>query len=186
MNAFPWALALHLVSVVSLFAGLLYVVRLFIYHVEALEKPEPERSVLVPQYILMEKRLWYAIVNPALVGTTVFGLWLMWMIHAWTFPWFRVKLALVLLLFGYQGICGRIRRELAAGRYKGSARTLRLWNEAATVLLFTIVFTVVFRRPMGAVYGLIAVVVLGLVGGSVFFLKRRAKRNTLNEFNQSS
>ena len=111
MDAYAWAKALHLVSVISLFAGLFYSVRLFIYHVEALEKPEHERAVLIPQYTLMERRLWLAIVNPALIGTTVFGLWLMWQIHAWTQPWFHVKLALLFLLFGYHGICSRIRRS---------------------------------------------------------------------------
>ncbi len=175
MNAYSWVLALHLVSVVSLFAGLFYAVRLFVYHIEALERPEHERAVLVPQYILMEKRLWRAIVNPALIGTTVFGLWLAWMTDAWTQPWFHVKLLLVLFLFGYHGICGRIRRQLARGICKWSSKSLRLWNEVATVLLFTIVFTAVFKRPIGAGYGLIAVVVLGLAGGAVFFLKRRAR-----------
>src|SRR6185295_13959010 len=127
MEAYAWAKALHLVSVVSLFTGLFYIVRLFIYHIEALEKPEHERAVLVPQFILMEKRLWYAIVNPALIGTTVFGLWLMGMIHAWTQPWFQVKLVLLFFLFGYHGICSRIRRQLAAGNCKWSSRSLRIW-----------------------------------------------------------
>ena len=175
MGLYAWAKALHLVSVVSLFAGLFYSVRLFIYHVEALEKPENERAVLVPQYILMEKRLWHAIVNPALFGTTVFGLWLMGMIHAWTQPWFQVKLGLLILLFTYHGVCSRIRRHLARGRCKWSSRSLRLWNEAATLLLFTIVFTAVFKRPLGAGYGLMSVAVLGLVGGAVFLLARRRK-----------
>ena len=99
MESYVWAKALHLVSVVSLFAGLFYLVRLFIYHVEALERPENERAVLVPQYILMEKRLMLAIVNPALIGTTVFGLWLMSIIHAWVLPWFQLKIFFLLLLF---------------------------------------------------------------------------------------
>ncbi|HAO99226.1 MAG TPA: protoporphyrinogen IX oxidase [Fibrobacteres bacterium] len=175
MDAYAWAKALHLVSVISLFAGLFYSVRLFIYHVEALEKPEHERAVLIPQYTLMERRLWLAIVNPALIGTTVFGLWLMWQIHAWTQPWFHVKLALLFLLFGYHGICSRIRKQLARGVFKWSSKSLRLWNEAATVLMFSIVFTAVFKRPVGAGYGLIAVAVLGLIGGAVFVLTRRNK-----------
>jgi len=176
MDVYAWAKALHLVSIVSLFAGLFYIVRLFIYHVEALEKPENERAVLAPQYALMEKRLWHAIVNPALIGTTVFGIWLMIQIHALTMPWFHVKLVLLFFLFGYHGLCSRIRKQLAKGYCKWSSKSLRLWNEGATVLLFTIVFTAVFKRPIGAGYGLVAVVVLGVVGGTVFFLKRRSSR----------
>jgi len=175
MDAYSWALSLHLVSIVSLFAGLFYLGRLFIYHVEALERSEAERAVLVPQYILMEKRLLRAIVNPALIGTLVFGLWLMWMTKAWTQPWFHVKMVLVLFLLAYHGFCGRIRRQLADGVYQGSSRGLRLWNEAATLLLFTLVFTAVFKRPMGAGYGLLSVFILGVVGGGVFFVTRRAQ-----------
>ena len=176
MEAYAWAKALHLVSVVSLFAGLFYLVRLFIYHVEALDQPENERSVLVPQYILMEKRLMAVIVNPALIGTTVFGLWLMERSHAWTQSWFQVKLCLLLLLFTYHGFCSRIRRQLAKGNCKWSSWSLRIWNEAATALLFAIVFTAVFKRPVGAWFGLIAVTVLGIAGGAVFFLTRRSRQ----------
>ena len=175
MDVYAWAKALHLVSVVSLFAGLFYLVRLYIYHVEALERPENERAVLVPQYILMEMRLLRAIVNPALIGTVVFGCWLMVQLRAWTQPWFQVKLVLVLLLLAYHGLCARIRRQLEKGIVKWSSKSLRLWNEVATVLLFAIVFTVEFRRPSGAVYGLIAVAVLGILGGAVIFLKRRSR-----------
>ncbi len=178
MDAYAWAKALHLVSVVSLFAGLFYLVRLFIYHVEALDRPEQERSVLVPQYILMEKRLMFAIVNPALIGTTVFGLWLMSILQAWTQPWFQMKLFFLLLLFTYHGFCSRIRRQLAKGTSKWSSRSLRIWNEVATVLLFAIVFTAVFKQPLGAGYGLIAVAVLGILGSSVFFLTRRFKKRS--------
>ncbi len=176
MESYVWAKALHLVSVVSLFAGLFYLVRLFIYHVEALERPENERAVLVPQYILMEKRLMLAIVNPALIGTTVFGLWLMSIIHAWVLPWFQLKIFFLLLLFTYHGFCSRIRRQLAKGICKWSSKSLRIWNEVATVLLFAIIFTAVFKQPIGAGYGLIAVLVLGGAGGAVFFLTRRSKK----------
>ncbi len=176
MEAYIWAKALHLVSVVSLFAGLFYLVRLFVYHVEALEKTEAQRAVLIPQYILMEKRLMSAIVNPALIATTAFGLWLMVLIHAWNQPWFRVKFCLLFLLFFYHGLCSRIRRQLEAGTCKWSSRSLRLWNEAATVLLFTLVFTAVFKRPLGAAYGFVVVIVLGIVGGTVFFLRRSKDR----------
>ena len=68
--------ALHIIFVVSWFAGLFYLGRLFIYHAEALEKPEPDRSILVPQFALMERRLWAAITNPAAIATFATGAWL--------------------------------------------------------------------------------------------------------------
>jgi putative membrane protein len=175
MNLYVWIRALHIVSVVSLFAGLFYLGRLFIYHVEAMGKPEPERAVLPPQYVLMEKRLWYAIINPALVATAVFGLWLMIMLNALIQSWFQVKIFLLVLLFIYYVFCGRIRRQLAAGRCKWSVRSLRFWNETATVLLFTIVFTAVFKRTQGATYGLVAVAILSAVGTTVFILTQRKR-----------
>ena len=176
MDSYFWAKALHLVSVVSWFAGLFYIGRLYIYHAEALQKPEPDRSILVAQFSLMERRLFNAITTPAMIGALVFGLWLL---HAapWPIlsqPWFHAKLALLVLLFGYHGYCGRLRRNFLKGSAP-SVKFLRFWNEAATVLLFTIVFTAVFKRATGAGYGLFAVVVLTVVGMTVF-LTTRAKR----------
>jgi len=177
-DAYFWAKALHLVSVVSWFAGLFYIGRLFIYHAEALRKPEPDRSILIAQFTLMERRLFRAITTPALIGTLVFGLWLL---HAapWPVlsqPWFHAKLALLVLLFGYHGYCGRLRRNLEKG-IAPSEKFLRFWNEAATVLLFTIVFTAVFKRASGAGYGLLAVAILTAVGMTVF-LATRGKRSS--------
>jgi putative membrane protein len=171
MEAYSWALALHLVSVVAWFAGLFYLGRLFIYHAEALSKPEPDRGVLVAQYALMEKRLWTAITGPAAGATLVFGLWLLYLTGAWRLPWFHLKLALLVLLFAYHGISNRLRLDLGKGAFR-SVRFYRLWNESATVLLFTIVFTAVFKRAAGAGYGLLAVAVLGGAGMAVFMLTR--------------
>lgn len=182
IDAYFWAKALHLVSVVSWFAGLFYIGRLFIYHAEALRKPEPERAILTAQFALMERRLYRAITTPAMVGTLVFGLWL---IHAspWPIlsqPWFHAKVALLVLLFAYHGRCGSLRRALAKAdtdptQKVPSVRALRFWNEAATVLLFSIVFTAVFKRAAGAGYGLLAVVALTIVGMTVFLATRRSR-----------
>jgi putative membrane protein len=173
MDAYLWAKSLHLVAAISWFAGLFYLVRLFVYHVEALEKPEAEQRVLLPQYVLMEKRLWRAITTPAMLATVVFGVWLMGLAKAWTQPWFHVKLLFLILLFGYHGVCGRVRRQLAEGKCRWSGRGLRAWNEAATVLLFAIVFAAVFKRPLGAGYGLAAVLLLLAVGMALFKAARR-------------
>ena len=174
MNYYPWALALHIVSIVSWFAGLFYLGRLFIYHAEALEKPEPERSILTRQYALMEGRLWRAITRPAMTATWLSGGWLLYLTGAWRLPWFHVKLVFLVLLFAYHERSGILIRRLAAGT-AGSVKSLRFWNESATVLLFAIVFTVVFKRPVGAAYGLIAVAVLTAVGMGVFLWSRRRR-----------
>src|SRR5262245_27616624 len=112
--------ALHIVGFVSWFSGLFYLVRLFIYHVEAQQKPEPARSILVPQLALMERRLWFAITLPAMILTLVAGGFLAGMyIQAaggiGEQPWLHVKLALVAALVAYTLLCGRIRKQLAAG-----------------------------------------------------------------------
>jgi len=179
MDSYFWAKALHLVSVVSWFAGLFYIGRLYIYHAEALQKSEPDRSILVAQFSLMERRLWRAITTPAMIGTLVFGLWL---IHAapWPIlsqPWFHAKLALLVVLFGYHGYCGRLRRELETGASR-PLKFYRFWNETATVLLFSIVFTAVFKRASGAGYGLLAVAFLTVVGMTVFVATRRKHTST--------
>ena len=172
MGYYQWALALHLVSVVTWFAGLFYLGRLFIYHAEALQKPEPDRSVLLPQYALMERRLWRAITAPAMVATLFSGSWLLYITEAWRLPWFHVKLVFLILLFAYHDRSGKIRKDFLIGK-SGTVRSLRFWNESATVLLFAIVFTAIFKRPIGAVYGLLAVVVLTGVGMGFFLWSRR-------------
>jgi putative membrane protein len=174
MDAYFWAKALHLVSIVSWFAGLFYIGRLFIYHAEALSKPEAERSVLTAQYTLMERRLWLAITAPAAAATLLTGLWLLHLSQAWRLPWFHLKLVFLVALFVYHGGCNRHRLDLARGKARG-ARFYRFWNESATLLLFLIVFTAVLKRPVGAAYGLAAVLVLTAVGMGVFLWKRRGR-----------
>lgn len=179
MDAYLYIKALHLVAVVSWFAGLLYIVRLFIYHAEAASRPEAERKVLEPQFTLMERRLWYGITWPAMVATAGFGLWMMFRIHAWEQPWFQLKAVLLALLIGYHLYCGKIRKDLAQGRCRLTSGRLRLWNEVATLLLFAIVFTAVLKSPWAAGKGMLGVsafaAVLVAVMGLVRF--RRAGRN---------
>jgi protoporphyrinogen IX oxidase len=174
VDAYFWVKALHLVSVVSWFAGLFYLGRLFIYHAEALQKPEPDRSVLAAQFALMESRLWRAITAPAGLATLLTGLWLIYLTGAWRLPWFHVKIVLLVLLFAYHGVCNRFRLDLEKGIAR-SVKFYRFWNEAATVLLFTIVFSAVFKRAAGAGYGLLAVAGLTGVGMTVFVLSRRSR-----------
>jgi putative membrane protein len=175
-GAYLYVKALHLIAVVSWFAGLLYIVRLFIYHVESGSRPEPERNAFHDQFALMERRLWLAITTPAMVATAVFGLWLMVIVRAWTMPWFHLKLALLALLFGYHFACGRIRKDLAAGRCRLTSGRLRLWNEAATLLLFAIVFAAVLKSPSAAGKAMLGVAAVALAAGGAIAFSRRRKR----------
>jgi uncharacterized integral membrane protein (TIGR00701 family) len=93
--------ALHIISIVCWFAGLFYLVRLFIYHVEAFDDAEPKRSILTAQFALMARRLWYAITVPAMCLTAATGTWLMLGYHDLLHePWLQVKLVFLALLFG--------------------------------------------------------------------------------------
>ncbi|MDQ3000166.1 MAG: CopD family protein [Fibrobacterota bacterium] len=176
MDAYPYLKALHLVAVVSWFAGLLYIVRLFIYHVEAAARPYAEQKVLETQFILMERRLWYGITWPAMIATAVFGAWMMFRIRAWEAGWFQLKLGLLALLFGYHLYCGKIRKDLEMGRCRFTSGQLRIWNEIATLLLFAIVFAAVLKSPWAAGKGMIGVAVFGAVLVAVMAAARRRKR----------
>ena len=101
--------ALHLIFVITWFAGLFYIVRLFVYHAEAKQKPQPEQDILIKQYQLMQYRLWYIITWPSAILASVFAYWMLFFTESGTFwltqPWMHVKLAFVLLLYIYHLKC---------------------------------------------------------------------------------
>ena len=158
---------MHVVGFVSWFAGLFYVVRLFIYHVESTHKPEPARGVLHAQFVLMERRLWLAITVPAMVITLLFGgfIGVMYLRGTRSDPglawWLYLKLGLVAALVVYHQICGGIRRQLAEGRCRWTSAQLRQWNELATFLLVAIVMLAVFKTLFSALWGTLALVGFG-------------------------
>ena len=164
--------ALHIISVVCWFAGLFYLVRLFIYHVEAFDEAEPKRSILTAQFTLMSRRLWYAITVPSMLLTATTGTWLMLGYHnVVQEPWLHVKLVMLALLFGYHYDCGRIRKRLATGEYAHTSRTLRIYNEVATFLLVGIVFVAVSRN-VGMAFKALGVCIL-LFAILVIFLRKK-------------
>lgn len=163
--------ALHIVGVVSWFAGLFYIVRLFIYHVEAHDEAEPKRGILLEQYTLMERRLWRAITVPAMVFTAVTGTWLVHFFPLKDSPWLHLKFGLLVLLFAYHHHCGTIRTKLAAGARPFTSKQLRIYNEVATVLLVGIVFAVVSKTVSVGLWALGGCVAfLGIM--VAFFLKK--------------
>ena len=139
-----WLKAFHLVAVVTWFAGMFYLPRLFVYHVEAAEPVVRER------FKIMERRL-LVMTHIGAVLTAVFGFatlgW--WLYHVPGYMaanhWLHAKLTLVFLLYGYHGMLGRLTRELAQDRCTRSSRWLRLFNEVPALLLIGIVVLVIVK-----------------------------------------
>ncbi|MDO3695178.1 CopD family protein [Wenyingzhuangia sp. chi5] len=155
--------SLHIIFVVTWFAGLFYMVRLFIYHTEAEEKEEPARAILQKQYKLMEKRLWYIITWPSAILASLFAFYLLYLMpHYLEQPWMWVKLSFVLALYLYQYICHRIFEQLQNNVCKYSTMQLRLWNEVATVILFAVVFLVVLKNAIGWIWGVIGILLFSI------------------------
>ena len=163
---FEYVKALHLIFIVTWFAGLFYIVRLFIYQTEALEKPEHERLILKPQLDLMARRLWYIITWPSAILTLIFGFWVL--TYRWGYlqqEFMQAKLIFVGLLYVYQGYSQVLFSRLQRGEALWTSTQLRLWNEVSTLLLFAIVFLIVLKNTLSMLWGM-----LGLVGLFVVLL----------------
>jgi putative membrane protein len=154
--------SLHIIFVVTWFAGLFYIVRLFIYFAEAAEKPEPEKSILQKQLKLMEKRLWYGITWPSAVLTLIFG---SWMLHLYGSvpPWLMVKIGFVLGLFLYHFSCHRIFKQHQRDEVKYTPTQLRIWNEVATLFLVSIVFLVVLKNSVDFLWGILGLILFAVL-----------------------
>ena len=162
--AYYYVKSLHLIFVITWFAGLFYIVRLFVYQIEAAAKPEPERSILGKQLKLMARRLWQIITWPSMLLAIGFAIWLLaerpfYMSDAWM----QVKLALVIVLIGYHIKCHLIFKDLQNDRVKYSSNFMRLFNEGATLLLFSIVFLVILKSAVNWIWGTLGIVVFGIM-----------------------
>lgn len=155
--------ALHLIFVVTWFAGLFYIVRLFIYQVEAEEKPENEKLILQTQFKLMQKRLWFGITVPSAFVTLIFGLWLAELNNLWDSGWFHLKLGFVLALFLYHFQCGRMFKQLQNDVINYSSSQLRLWNEVATLLLVSLIFIAVLKNSLDWIWGTVGFFALAIL-----------------------
>lgn len=146
MNLYFTLKALHIVFVVSWFAGLFYLVRLFIYTREAQDKPEPEKTILTQQLLVMQERLLKIITLPAMVLSLLFGIGML--MYAPVFllqSWMWSKLIFVGILLVYQWYAYKIYQQQKQLYFKHSSKFLTLFNEVATVLLIAIVFLAVFK-----------------------------------------
>ena len=154
--------ALHIIFVITWFAGLFYIVRLFIYTAEANEKTEPERSILLKQLILMQNRLWYIITWPSAVLTIIFGGWL-WYLYGSLPTWLLVKLCFVAGLFLYHLSLHIILKQQEKGIFKYSSQQLRGWNEVATLFLFIIVLLAVVKQMLSVAWAVAGMFALGII-----------------------
>ena len=176
--AYYWFKAFHLIGIVVWFAGLFYLVRLFVYHAEAQQEPEPARGILTKQYELMEKRLYGIITTPGMIVTVAMAIGLIS-----TEPeilkstWLHIKLAFVLLLIGYHHFCKRIMKQLAAGECQWTGQQFRALNEAPTILLVLIVLLAVFKDslPLDLTTWLVAALVITMVASIQLYAKKRRK-----------
>ncbi|WP_420321087.1 CopD family protein [Flagellimonas sp.] len=164
MENYNYIKALHLIFVVTWFAGLFYIPRLFIYHIEAWQKPSPDKEILSEQLKLMTKRLWYIITWPSAILCTLFAVWLLLVQPIWLQEaWMHVKLGFVALLFVYHFKCHQIFKQLQCDEVKYTSRFMRIWNEVATLVLFAIVFLAILKNAFNWIYGVVGIFVLTIL-----------------------
>lgn len=178
---FLYLKALHIIFVITWFAGLFYIVRLFIYHVEAESKESPAKKILQEQYKLMSKRLWYIITWPSCILACGFAIWMLVQNVAYlTMSWMLIKLGFVGLLLIYHFACQSIYTNLQNDVIKYTSFKLRIFNEIATLLLFAIVFLVILKNTIGWVWGVIGIVVVSILLMAGINLYKRIRQNNKN------
>ena len=164
MEFYNYIKSLHLIFVITWFAGLFYIVRLFVYQIEANDKPSPEKEILQKQYKIMTYRLWYIITWPSAILATIFALLLLHLNPGFLeMRWMQVKLVFVVLLFLYHFKCHKIYSELQNDRIKYSSNFMRLWNEGATIILFAVVFLVILKNAINWVFGVFGIIVFSIL-----------------------
>ena len=140
--AYPWLKALHLIAVIAWMAGMLYLPRLFVYHSE-IPRGGPEHA----RFVIMERRLLKAIINPAMIATWLLGITLVLTpgVIDWTAGWWHTKLLCVILMSGFHGYLSANHRRFAADERPKSQRYWRIANEVPTVLMIIIVIMVIVK-----------------------------------------
>jgi protoporphyrinogen IX oxidase len=164
MTLFYLVKALHIIFIVTWFAGLFYVVRLFVYHAETEQKEEQVKQILKEQYKIMEWRLWYIIAWPSAILTLILGVTMLILNPFYMQqPWMHVKFSMVLLLFVYHLKCHSIFKNLQQDIIQWTSTQFRLWNEVATILLIAIVFTIVLRSELDWIWGVAGITLTSVI-----------------------
>lgn len=138
---YPWIKSLHVMAVISWMAGMFYLPRLFVYHVDA-----PVGSQQSEAFKVMERRLLRAIINPAMIVSWLTGLWMAWYVFAMKGGWLHAKLFIVFLfLSGFHGMLARWRKDFEADRNTRSGRFYRIANEVPTLIMIVVVILVIVK-----------------------------------------
>jgi putative membrane protein len=133
-----WVKALHIVFMVTWFAGLFYLPRLFVYHAQATD------SIGIERFKVMERKLYFGIMTPGAVLTIVFGVWL-WLGYGISGGWLHAKLAFVAILIAYHVYCGKLLVDFNRGRNRHSHVWYRWFNELPVLILAGVVLLVVVK-----------------------------------------
>jgi putative membrane protein len=166
--------AMHIIGFVSWFAGLFYLVRIFVYHTEADNKPESVRNEWKREFTLMQWRAYKIIATPAMMITWTFGLAMLTTNPALlTQNWIKVKLVLLFLLTGYHLYCKSIIGKLESGQKSFSSFQFRLLNELPTLFLVTIVLLAVVRDMLNFLYLFFGILIFGVL----LFIAAKAYKN---------
>jgi putative membrane protein len=168
--------ALHIIFVVTWFSGLFYIVRLFVYSAEANAKPEPERSILLKQFSIMQKRLWYGITWPSAILTLLFGVWI-GILYGSLPSWLLIKLFFVLGLFIYHLSLHRIFIQQKKGDFRWSSQQLRIWNEVATIFLISIVMLAVVKQLLSVAWAIGVLIVFSMLLFSAIKIYKHYRTN---------
>jgi putative membrane protein len=138
MTAMLWIKALHIVFMVTWFAGLFYLPRLFVYHAQATD------PIGIERFKVMERKLYFGIMTPGAVLTIVFGVWL-WLGYGISGGWLQAKLAMVAILIAYHIYCGKLLADFRHGRNRHSHVWFRWFNELPVLILVGVVLLVVLK-----------------------------------------
>lgn len=179
MEYYNYIKSLHLIFVITWFAGLFYIVRLFVYQIEAAQKPSPDKEILQKQYKLMTYRLWYIITWPSAIIASIFAFILLYLNPAFLqMPWMHVKLGFVFALYLYHLKCHQIFKQLQNEEVRYSNNWMRLWNEGATIILFAVVFLVILKNAVNWVFGVVGIILFSVLIMLGFkFYKKIRERN---------
>jgi putative membrane protein len=172
--------SLHIIFVVSWFAGLFYLPRLLVYHVEAQDKDAQAKEILSKQFEKMEKLLFNAIMIPAMFLTWITGLsmiYLTWWDSFGSHTWLHLKLSFVVGITIYHFVCRHLIRKFRASEFILTGGQLRLFNEIATILLVAVVFLVIAKNTFDMLMGMGGFIIFAIVIMAAVTIVKKIRSN---------
>ncbi len=161
--------AIHIIFIVTWFAGLFYMPRLFIYNTEAETNEAVAKNILREQFAIMMKRLWFGITWPSAILTLIFGTWVLFesgyskIVFEPAGRWMLFKLVFVFFIYLYHLSLHKILKQQLAGVFKYTSQQLRIWNEVATIFLVAVVMLVVVKQNLSALWGVLGLLLFVIV-----------------------